>query len=71
MPTVDLHVSTIKYYISTVNIKVQVIEVHCNFLFPVSSARGDRVDLLLLDGILLLSIAAKPQTFVKFFMYST
>ena len=53
MPTVDLHVSTIKYYISTVNIKVQVIEVYCNFLFPVSSARGDRVDLPLLDGILL------------------
>lgn len=43
----------IKYYISTVNIKVQVIDVYCYFLFPVSSARGDRVDLLLLDGILL------------------
>ena len=42
-----------KYCISTVNIKVQVIEVYCYFLFPVSSARGDRVDLLLLDGILL------------------
>ena len=42
-----------KYYISTVNIKVQVIDVYCYFLFPVSSARGDRVDLLLLDGILL------------------